>query len=307
MIKTVKKLFPEHPGQAETFWLPVTRRESLVWLEHFITHKLGNFGPYEDAMIDAEPVLFHSVLSPMLNLGLLSPMECVNAALKAYHEKKAPLASVEGFIRQIIGWREFIHGIYWLKMPGYLDSNALQAERPLPSWIYSGETDLNCLRQCITQARETGYNHHIQRLMVLGNFFILSGCQPRAVVDWYLEMYVDAYDWVMQPNVLGMVLYADGGLFATKPYIAGSGYISRMSNYCDSCRYQPELENRAPGLPFQFPVLELHQPTCRTHQKKSTHGHDAPNLGKKIPSRQENRHRVRAKVPCPALKISAPN
>jgi deoxyribodipyrimidine photolyase-related protein len=252
VIKQVAQHWPHHPGKATDFWLPVTRVESLQWLDHFIQHNLADFGPFEDTMISGQETLYHSVLSPLLNIGLLTPRECVDAALKAYHSGKVPLASVEGFVRQIIGWREFINGIYWLKMPEYRDLNFLKAERPLPSWIYTGETDLNCLHHCITQVKETGYNHHIQRLMVLGNFFILGGYEPKAVLRWYMEMYVDAYDWVMQPNVLGMVLYADGGYFATKPYVAGSGYISRMSNYCTGCKYKPEIKTGPEACPFNY-------------------------------------------------------
>lgn len=252
VIAEVKKHWSDHPGDAELFWLPVTRAEALAWLDHFVEHNLNDFGPFEDAMISGQKTLYHSVLSPVLNIGLITPQECVDAALSAYKKNKAPLASVEGFVRQIIGWREFINGIYWLKMPEYRDHNFLKAQRPLPSWIYTGETELNCVSQSIKQAAATGYNHHIQRLMVLGNFFILSGCEPKAVLRWYMEMYVDAYDWVMQPNVIGMVLYADGGLFATKPYVAGSGYISRMSNYCAGCRYKPEIKVGPQACPFNY-------------------------------------------------------
>ncbi len=252
VISQVTKHWSSHPGQASTFWLPVTRRESLQWLAHFIENSLPHFGAYEDVMIDGEKTLYHSVLSPLLNIGLLTPQECVEAALKAYQDKKAPLASVEGYVRQIIGWREFINGVYWLEMPEYQDLNFLKATRSLPAWIYSAKSPLNCVSRCIQQASETGYNHHIQRLMVLGNFFILSGCEPKAVLAWYKEMYVDAYDWVMQPNVLGLVLYADGGRFATKPYIAGSGYISRMSNYCAGCQYKPAIKTGPQACPFNY-------------------------------------------------------
>lgn len=252
VINLVKKNWADHPGDAENFWLPVTREEALRWLDHFIRKKLSGFGPFEDAMISGQNTLYHSVLSPLLNIGLLTPMECIAAALAEYEKGKAPLASVEGFIRQIVGWREFINGIYWLKMPGYRDENFLQASRPLPPWIHSGETDMNCLHQCIKQVNASGYNHHIQRLMVLGNFFMLSGCEPKAVLRWYMEMYVDAYDWVMQPNVLGMILYADGGFIATKPYVAGSGYISKMSNYCQGCRYKPDIKTGPEACPFNY-------------------------------------------------------
>jgi deoxyribodipyrimidine photolyase-related protein len=252
VIAQVEKHFPSHPGDGGKFWLPVTRSEALAWLSHFIQHHLTSFGPFEDTMISGERTLHHSVLSPLINLGLLSPQECVDAALHAYRSRQIPLASVEGFVRQIIGWREFINGIYSLRMPEYRDLNHLQANRELPTWIDHGQTDLHCLKHCLSQVQETGYNHHIQRLMVLGNFFILCACQPKEVLRWYMEMYVDAYDWVMQPNVIGMILYADGGFFATKPYIAGSGYISKMSNYCQHCRFKPAVKTGPDACPFNY-------------------------------------------------------
>jgi deoxyribodipyrimidine photolyase-related protein len=264
VMAAVRAHFPDHPGSTENFWLPVTRRRALVWLDSFIKERLTPFGPFEDMMAQGQPTLFHSVLSPLLNIGLLTPMECVQAAQKAYRTGAAPLSSVEGFIRQIVGWREFINGIYWLKMPTYRDLNALNAERSLPSWIYTGETEMNCLRQTIQQAVTIGYNHHIQRLMVLGNFFLLGGFHPPAVLQWYMELYVDAYDWVMQPNVLGMILYADGGLFATKPYAAGSGYISKMGNYCAKCRFKPEVKSGPDACPFNY----LYWNFLGTHQTR---------------------------------------
>lgn len=248
----VDRLFPQHPGRGVDFWLPVTRAGARAWLEDFIERRLACFGPYEDAMAAGEPVLFHSVLTPMLNIGLLRPWECVEAAVQAWEAGRAPLNSVEGFVRQIVGWREFINGVYNLEGPAYAKSNALNAERPLPAWMWEGEPPLNCLKACVVQARRTGYNHHIQRLMVLGNFFLLGGYQPDEVVRWYMEHYVDAYDWVMQPNVLGMVLYADGGRFATKPYAAGSGYIGKMSNYCAGCAFNPQVKTGAKACPFNY-------------------------------------------------------
>ena len=213
------------------------------------------------------PVLFHSVLTPMLNIGLLSPGECVQAAIDAFERGEAPLASVEGFVRQIIGWREFINGVYWHRMPGYEGLNALEADRPLPPWIYTGETEMNCLRQVLRQVIETGYNHHIQRLMVLGNFFLLGGFAPDAVLRWYLEMYVDAHDWVMAANVIGMVLHADGGYMATKPYAAGGGYIHKMSNYCEGCRYRPDQRTGPDACPFNY----LYWNFYATHERRFAH------------------------------------
>lgn len=250
VIAAVQKHFPDHPGDPARFWLPVTRERALLWLDRFVEQRLGRFGPYEDLMVSAQPFLFHSVLSPALNIGLITPGECADAAERAYREGRVPLASAEGFIRQLIGWREFINGIYWLNMPAYREMNTLGANRSLPAWIRTGKTEMNCLSQVIHQAMDWGYNHHIQRLMVLGNFFLLGGYHPASVVAWYLEMYVDAYDWVMQPNVLGMVLFADGGIFATKPYAAGPGYLSRMGDYCQKCRYRPDQKTGPDACPF---------------------------------------------------------
>ncbi len=246
----VSKLFPHHPGKAADLWVPTTREGALDWLKIFIRQRLEKFGSWEDTMVDGEPILFHSVLSPLLNLGLLTPLECIQAAEKAYRDGKAPLNSVEGFIRQILGWREFIHGIYWLKMPEYREVNFLGANRPLPRWAYTGETEMRCVSQAIHGAIDHAYNHHIQRLMVLGNFFLLGGYEPKAVLRWYSEMYLDAYDWVMVPNVLGMILFADGGFFATKPYAAGAAYQDKMGNHCASCQFDPKQREGPQACPF---------------------------------------------------------
>ena len=246
----VAKCFPDHPGQAADLWVPATREGAREWLKHFIQTRLGSFGPWEDTMVEGEAVLFHSVLSPFLNLGLLTPLECIQAAEKAYRQGKAPLNSVEGFIRQILGWREFIHGLYWLKMPEYKKVNFLGADRPLPRWAYDGKTEMRCVSQAVTGAIDRAYNHHIQRLMVLGNYFLLGGYEPSAVLRWYTEMYLDAYDWVMVPNVLGMILFADGGWFATKPYAAGAAYQEKMGNHCTNCRFDPKKKEGPDACPF---------------------------------------------------------
>ena len=246
----VAKFFPDHPGKAADLWIPATREGALEWLKNFIRYRLVQFGPWEDTMVEGEAVLFHSVLSPFLNLGLLTPSECIQAAERAYREGKAPLNSVEGFIRQILGWREFIHGLYWLKMPEYRKVNFLGADRPLPRWVYDGQTEMRCVSQAVTGAVDRAYNHHIQRLMVLGNYFLLGGYEPSAVLRWYTEMYLDAYDWVMVPNVLGMILFADGGWFATKPYAAGAAYQEKMGNHCASCRFDPKKKEGPDACPF---------------------------------------------------------
>jgi deoxyribodipyrimidine photolyase-related protein len=252
VMALVAKEFADHPGQADGFWLPVDRAGALRWLDDFIATRLAGFGPWEDLMVEGEELLFHSVISPLINLGLLTPRECIEQAIAAYDKKKAPISSVEGFVRQIAGWREFVNGVYWLKMPDYEKVNGLEAERALPEFFYTGQTEMNCLSQCIRQVRAAGFNHHIQRLMVLGNFLLLAGVKPQEALRWYLEMYVDAHDWVMAANVLGMVLHADGGFMATKPYAAGSGYISRMSNYCEGCRYKPAIKTGPEACPFNY-------------------------------------------------------
>lgn len=241
---------PNAPGANLPFWLPATRDAALEWLDQFVREKLVRYGDFQDVMVTSERTLFHSLLSPFLNIGLLSPRECVDAAVTAYRAGQAPLAATEGFVRQIIGWREFVNGVYWLKMPDYESSNALDATHPLPEFFYTGETDLNCLRQTLTQTIESGYNHHIQRLMILGNFLLLAGIRPKEALRWFNEMFVDAHDWVMAANVLGMVLHADGGFMATKPYAASSTYISKMSDYCADCRFKPAKKTGPDACPF---------------------------------------------------------
>ena len=287
VIALVEKKFPKNPGRAAGFWLPVDRVGALRWLEDFVATRLAGFGPWEDLMVEDDQLLFHSVVSPTINLGLLTPRECIEKAIAAYESGKAPLASVEGFVRQIAGWREFINGVYWLKMPEYAEVNGLGAERPLPDFFYTGETDLNCLHQTIGQVRATGFNHHIQRLMVLGNFLLLAGVKPQEALRWFLEMYVDAHDWVMAANVLGMVLHADGGFMATKPYAAGSGYISRMSNYCQGCRYKPEVKTGPEACPFNYLYWDFYARHESRFAKNPRVGMALKTLNKKEPGERE--------------------
>ncbi len=237
-------------GTATGFTLAVTHAQAEAALADFITHRLAAFGPYEDAMSAAHDVLFHSMLSPYINIGLLEPLQMVQAAGEAYRTGAAPIQSVEGFVRQIIGWREYIYWQYWRLMPGLRDANAWHATRPLPRFFWNGETDMRCLRHVIERAIATGYTHHIERLMVVCNFCLLAGIRPAEVNDWFLAHYIDAYDWVMQPNVIGMGLNADGGLTATKPYIASAAYINKMSDYCKGCRYDPKQRTRPDACPF---------------------------------------------------------
>ena len=287
VAKEVAQTFPDHPGKAQDLWIPATREGALEWLKVFIQQRLEKFGPWEDTMVEGQPVLFHSVLSPFLNLGLLTPMECIQAAEKAYRNGKAPLNSVEGFIRQILGWREFIHGIYWLKMPQYQKVNFLGATRPLPRWAYDGKTEMRCISEAIQGAIGRAYNHHIQRLMVLGNYFLLGGYEPKAVLRWYTEMYLDAYDWVMVPNVLGMILFADGGWFATKPYAAGAAYQEKMGNHCASCRFDPKQKEGPNACPFHSLYWNFYGTHAKTFQGNPRIGMMVKMWEKKSPADQK--------------------
>lgn len=250
VIARVKQVFPAHIGTLERFDWPVTRFQAVQALEDFVAHRLASFGEYQDAMWTGEPWLFHSRLSAALNLKLLNPREVISAAERAYRNGQVPLASTEGFIRQILGWREYVRGVYWQYMPQYIERNALAADAPLPAFYWSGDTDLHCLRESIGQTLRWGYAHHIQRLMVTGLYALLLGVEPRQVHQWYLAVYVDAVEWVELPNTLGMSQYADGGVMASKPYIATGRYIQKMSNYCAGCRYDPALAVGTTACPF---------------------------------------------------------
>ena len=242
----------DHFGELDEFGFAVTREQALQVLEHFIVNRLPLFGTFQDAMIEGEPWMYHSHIGFYLNVGLLGPGEVITSAQNAYEAGTAPLNSVEGFIRQILGWREFVRGIYWLKMPGYASENFLAADRPLPDFFWTGDTQMNCLRQSIGQTQKYAYAHHIQRLMVLGNFALLAGLAPKFVNEWYLIVYADAFEWVELPNVSGMVLFADGGYLASKPYAAGGAYINRMSNYCQNCRYKVAEKTGDDACPFNY-------------------------------------------------------
>ena len=252
VMELVAARFPDHFGDLEPFYFAVTRADALLVLKKFITERLENFGTYQDAMLTGQPWMYHSHISFYLNCGLLNPLEIVQAAEAAYLNKKAPLNAVEGFIRQIIGWREFVRGIYWLKMPDYATENYLEATHKLPWFYWTGKTDMNCLHQCITETKENAYAHHIQRLMVLGNFALLAGVDPAEVNEWYLIVYADAYEWVELPNVSGMILFADGGYLASKPYAASGAYINKMSDYCKGCRYDVNKKTGPDACPFNY-------------------------------------------------------
>ena len=250
VIALVNTHFADHPGTLDSFGWPVTREQALEALQAFITERLPLFGKYEDAMWAGEAWLYHSHLSSALNLKLLNPREVVQAAEDAYRGGHAPLAAAEGFIRQILGWREYVRGIYWTQMPGYLERNALDAQADLPAWYWTGDTDMACLKDAITQTLEHGYAHHIQRLMVTGLYALLLGVRPQAVHGWYLSVYVDAVEWVELPNTLGMGQFGDGGLMASKPYVASGKYIQRMGNHCKGCRFDPAESTGPRACPF---------------------------------------------------------
>jgi deoxyribodipyrimidine photolyase-related protein len=252
VLDLVADRFAGHFGDLDTFGWAVTRNDAFEALDHFITTCLPLYGDYQDAMKTGEPFLFHAVLSPYLNCGLLNAREVCVAAERAYRGGHAPLNAVEGFVRQILGWREYVRGIYWLRMPDYAATNALNARRPLPWFYWSGETKLNCIAQVVAETRRNAYAHHIQRLMITGNFALLAGIAPREIEDWYLAVYADAYDWVELPNTHGMVMFADGGLLASKPYAASGAYINRMSDYCRGCSYDPKLKAGPKACPFNY-------------------------------------------------------
>jgi deoxyribodipyrimidine photolyase-related protein len=243
---------PHATGTVDGFDLAVIRQQALAAFDDFLARRLADFGPYEDAMSRRHATLYHAVLSPYLNIGLLEPLALARAAELAYHAGQAPLNSVEGFVRQIIGWREYMAWQYWRLIDIWPHSNAWNAQRPLPDWFSSGETDMACLRSAIGRALRSGYTHHIERLMLLSNFAVLAGLEPMAVNDWFLACYIDAYEWVMLPNVLGMGLNADGGRTATKPYVASANYIDKMSDYCAGCRYNKKARTGPDACPFNF-------------------------------------------------------
>ncbi|HIC81608.1 MAG TPA: cryptochrome/photolyase family protein [Kiloniellaceae bacterium] len=266
VLDLVGQRFGDHFGDLLPFWFAVTRAQAEAALEHFVEHALPRFGDYQDAMLEGERFLYHSVLSLYVNAGLLDPLAVCRRVENEYRAGRVPLNAAEGFIRQIIGWREYVRGIYWLKMPGYVEENFFAADRPLPDFYWTAETDMACLKAAVTQTREEAYAHHIQRLMVTGNFAMLAGVDPRQVHEWYLAVYADAYEWVELPNTLGMSQFADGGLLGSKPYAASGNYINKMSDHCAHCRYdvkQKTGDNACPFNPLYWDFLVRNEDKLR--------------------------------------------
>ncbi len=250
VIAEVKTLFPNNPGDLDQFRLAVTHAEAQAQFDWFCEFGLALFGRYQDALAEESPWLFHSLVSMYLNCGLLEPLAVCQQVERAYRAGHCSLAAAEGFIRQVLGWREYVRGVYWLLMPDYAQRNTFGAQRPLPPFFWDGNTDLRCLRQALRQSLDLGYAHHIQRLMVIGNFALLAGLDVKAVCDWYLAVYVDAYEWVELPNTLGMALHGDNGAMASKPYAASGKYIQKQGNHCAQCRYNPSKTTGADACPF---------------------------------------------------------
>ncbi len=270
VLSLVKDRFSHHFGTLEPFHYALTRAEALIELDHFITHCLPCFGDFQDAMVAGEPYLYHSLISSYLNAGLLLPLEVCLRAEAAYRAGNAPLNAVEGFIRQILGWREYIRGVYWHFMPEYGERNVLNATRALPDFYWGAPTQMFCIAESVRHTRDHAYSHHIQRLMITGNFALLAGLDVKAVQEWYLAVYSDAYEWVEMPNTLGMALFGDGGVVASKPYAASGKYIHRMSNYCKQCKYDPDEvtgENACPFNALYWDFLVRHEDKFRGNQR----------------------------------------
>ncbi len=252
VLELVRGRFADRFGDLDPFWFAVTAADARRALAHFVRTALADFGAHQDAMLDGEDWLFHSGLSHYLNCGLLTPREVCEAVLDANAKRDLPLNSVEGFIRQILGWREYVRGIYWLRMPDYAALNALGNRRHLPAFYWTGETDMRCMAHALGQTRREALSHHIQRLMVTGNFALLAGVIPEEICAWYLAVYADAFEWVELPNTLGMVMHADGGFLGSKPYAASGSYIDRMSDFCGRCRYDVKQKLGPDACPFNY-------------------------------------------------------
>jgi deoxyribodipyrimidine photolyase-related protein len=296
VMELVRSRFRDNPGRVEGFSMPVDRAGALHWLRFFIEHQLPDFGRFQDAMAAKDAVLLHSRLSAPMNLKLLAPAEAVEAAVGAYRQGKAPINSVEGYVRQLLGWREFVRGIYWTSMPEYGRRNALGCEdRDVPEFFWTADTDMACVHDSIRSLLDLGYLHHIHRLMVLGLFAQLAGVHPRRFHDWHMDMYVDAVDWVSLPNALGMSQYGDGGIVGTKPYVATGKYIQRMSPYCRGCRYDPARASGDDACPFTtlyWDFLARHGERFRSNRRMAL---QVKNVDRKDPKELDGiRKRARA-------------
>jgi deoxyribodipyrimidine photolyase-related protein len=262
VLALVDKHFADHPGSLAKFNWPVTREQALIALDHFIEKRLPHFGPHQDAMWTGLEFGWHSLISSSLNLKLISPLEVIQVAERAYEKHGLDLAGVEGFIRQVLGWREFMRGVYFLDMPEMKTANHYGHTNALPKWYWTGQTQMNCMKNCIQQTLDNGYSHHIQRLMVTGMFGVIAQIEPQQVCDWYLAVYVDAVEWVELPNTAGMALFANGGRFTSKPYVASGAYVNRMSNYCKGCAYEPETrvgDKACPMTTLYWNFLDTHE------------------------------------------------
>ncbi|MBW4614616.1 MAG: cryptochrome/photolyase family protein [Desmonostoc vinosum HA7617-LM4] len=272
VITKVNSLSVATYGEVESFGWGINHTQALQVLDWFIEHRLKHFGPYQDAMVTGEETMWHALLSPYLNIGLLRPIDVIQAAQQAYQQQQLPLNSVEGFIRQVLGWREYMHGIYHYVDADYPDKNWFNHTQPLPEFFWTGKTKMNCLHQVLKQVQKTGYAHHIQRLMVLSNFALIAGLSPQEVENWFHAAFIDAYDWVMQTNVIGMGLFADGGILASKPYAASANYINKMSDYCKSCVYNYKERTGENACPFNFfywNFLERHRDKLQNQGRMS--------------------------------------
>jgi deoxyribodipyrimidine photolyase-related protein len=275
LAEEIDQTFKNHPGETQGFSYAVSRKQALKLLEDVMQNRLHTFGDYQDVMISKDPTVSHLMLSHVLNLGILSPKEVLDSALKVYNEGMASLESTEGFIRQVLGWREYIRLVY-IHTQDYHEKNYLNHQNALPEFFWTAKTNLNCLHEVISETIENGYNHHIQRLMVLSNYANLIGVNPKALNMWFNTMYVDSFDWVVTPNVIGMGLYADGGLMSSKPYISSAAYIHKMSNYCGSCMYDPNIKTGDKACPFNllyWDFIDRHQDVLKENHRMSMMTH----------------------------------
>ena len=266
VIDMVADKFADNFGELDQFGWAVTRKDAEKAFQHFLKEAAADFGTYQDAMLEGQPFLWHSLISPYINVGLLDPLDVCKQVAEAYDDDKIPLNSAEGFIRQIIGWREFVRGVYWQEMPKYRERNAMRAQRDLPWFYWSGETDMACLKDAIGQTRDHAYAHHIQRLMITGTFALIYGVEPRQVHEWYLAVYIDAFEWVELPNTLGMSQFGDGGILGSKPYASSGAYIDRMSNYCENCAYDVKKRTEDDACPFNalyWDFIARHEKTLK--------------------------------------------